>query len=284
MENIEKCLHKIADDLTHSDNIPYFNGLFYGKTGIALFLYNYYKYTKNRKYEDFASNLLDMVVPHLLNKMIPINYPYGLCGIGAGIEYLVQNGFIGADTDDILSDYDSIVSHYLSHPILLSSLNQIFGIGKYLSFRMMKSKKKEMLKDLIENVMKLIEFQFLREPVCSSDTYLFLNMLKNHSENAEFLLDKYFSDYNQMENPRINSNSDFNIHDIIINIATGHINDKKFKEEAITLLLKNSNTDNLGFLEGKAGIGMILLSLSGKIDSNWVQLLGTVNHSGWICC
>jgi hypothetical protein len=272
MENIEKCLHEIADDLMRNGNMPYFKGLYYGKLGIAIFLYNYYRYTGNSKYEDFASGLLDEVAPLLFDKTLPINYPYGLCGIGAGIEYLVQNGYIDSDTDEILEEFDSAVSGYLSYSLQLTSLNQIFGVGEYLYFRMVQSKKREMLGKLADIVMKLIELQFMREQERSAGAYLFLNRLKDHSENAGLLLDKYFSDYNQVGNCMLKSSRNFNIHDLMTDISTGYIQDKASKEDAISLLLKNLNTDSPGFFEGKAGIGMILLFLSGNTDSNWIRL------------
>jgi len=36
----------------------------------------------------------------------PIDYKQGLTGLGSALEYLVQCGYIKADTDDILEEFD----------------------------------------------------------------------------------------------------------------------------------------------------------------------------------
>lgn len=86
-------------------------GLFHGKMGCVLFFAQYARYTHDEHYEEFANELLDEICEDI-TKDIPIGLEYGLCGIGWGIEYLVQNGFLEGDTDEILEDFDNRIMEY----------------------------------------------------------------------------------------------------------------------------------------------------------------------------
>ena len=79
--------------------------LYHGKMGIILFFAHYARYTGNNLYHDFAGELLNEVYEEI-HTGLPVNFEYGLCGIGWGIEYLMQNGFLIGDSDDILSELD----------------------------------------------------------------------------------------------------------------------------------------------------------------------------------
>ena len=80
-------------------------GLMNGKMGVVLFFFHYSRHTGNVLYEDFAGELLDEVVEGL-HADLPIRFSDGLCGIGWGIEYLIQNRFIEGDSDDVLKELD----------------------------------------------------------------------------------------------------------------------------------------------------------------------------------
>ena len=80
-------------------------GLFHGRMGIVLFFSHYARITQNKYYEDFANYLLEDIYEDI-HQDLPINIENGLCGIGWGIEYLIQQGFMEGDTDEILADID----------------------------------------------------------------------------------------------------------------------------------------------------------------------------------
>ena len=76
-------------------------GLFHGKTGVVLFFAHYARYTGIEMYDDFAEKLLEDIANNI-SKALPINMEFGLCGIGWGINYLIQNGFMKGDPNEIL--------------------------------------------------------------------------------------------------------------------------------------------------------------------------------------
>lgn len=80
-------------------------GLFHGRMGIILFFAHYARATQCKHYEDIAGCLLDELYEEI-HENLPVNLENGLCGIGWGIEYLVQQGFMEGDTDEILADID----------------------------------------------------------------------------------------------------------------------------------------------------------------------------------
>ena len=64
----------------------------------------------------------------------PVNYKHGLAGIGATIEYLVQEGYVEADTDDIPEDVDDRL--FSCNDLSYLSMEEIFGIGYYAIWRL----------------------------------------------------------------------------------------------------------------------------------------------------
>jgi len=81
-------------------------GLLHGKIGIALFFYNYSKFTDNTVYSDYADDLLDDIWNSLHNRL-PDTFESGLTGIAWGIEYLIQNNFVLGNSNEICEEIDN---------------------------------------------------------------------------------------------------------------------------------------------------------------------------------
>ena len=133
---IEDWLQRIANVLLLNASFLDNPGLLNGKMGIAIFFYNYSRFTKNKIYEDFAGELVDEIYEEI-NTSTPVNFENGLTGIGWGIEYLVKNGFVQADTDKALSEIDNYVSRsMMSHVITSENGNDLSGYGFYYPSRL----------------------------------------------------------------------------------------------------------------------------------------------------
>ena len=99
-------LHRIARHLILNAGYCKDLGLFHGKMGIILFFAHYARYAQNKIYNDFADQLLKEIYAEIHTET-PINLKNGLCGIGWGIEYLLQMKFLEGDSNKILADLDA---------------------------------------------------------------------------------------------------------------------------------------------------------------------------------
>ena len=86
-------------------------GLLYGKMGISLFFYEYGRYKEEAVYGDFAGELLDDIWEKI-HKRVPIAFDSGLTGISWGIEYLIQNGFVEGNSNEICPEIDRYIMNY----------------------------------------------------------------------------------------------------------------------------------------------------------------------------
>ena len=111
-------------------------GLTNGKMGIVIALFHYGRLYGEQSCEEIAGELLDEVCEHLDYSM-PISFGDGLCGIGWGIEYLVQHRYVEGDTDETLKEIDLCVARCI-HVYGISGLSLqsgIVGLGRYMLIR-----------------------------------------------------------------------------------------------------------------------------------------------------
>lgn len=84
-------------------------GLWYGKTGYMVWLSLYSAYSGETKWDDLASQLWEEVYKHMEQKRLPVNFCYGLCGIGWALLYLKAQGLLEDDIDEELKLVDQTV-------------------------------------------------------------------------------------------------------------------------------------------------------------------------------
>lgn len=162
----DKLLSRIANHLIINASFLNNLGLYHGKMGIVLFFAHYARYTENSLYEDFAGELLSEIYEEILDGL-PVDLENGLCGIGWGVLYLLQNGFMEGDPDDILDDIDKkVMERNLCRITDLSLENGLEGIccyvNKRLDLRVYSLKKKPFdllyISDLENAIQKLKKF------------------------------------------------------------------------------------------------------------------------------
>lgn len=111
-------------------------GLFNGKMGLMIFLFHYARHSNRNLYEDFAMELFEEICRDI-SIYTPIGLKNGLCGIGWGILYLSQNGFIEDNINEILEEIDERIMEYDLSRIKDMSLERGFsGMALYLSERL----------------------------------------------------------------------------------------------------------------------------------------------------
>lgn len=110
-------------------------GLLNGKMGVAICFFHLAKESNNKVYTNYANQLIDEICEEI-NNTPTIDFINGLAGIGFGIEFLVQNSFIYADTDEVLAEIDDILELKSKN---ITSLKDIIGIGLYFLWRLKKT-------------------------------------------------------------------------------------------------------------------------------------------------
>lgn len=297
MENIKTFLSQIVDSFYREKKIPYFPGLYRGKIGIATFLCHYARWSQQEIYNNFAFDLIEEAQRQMKGKN-PVNYPYGLSGMGTGIAYTVQNNYFDANPDEILEDFDNILFKHMSTFIDLSSFKQTIGIGKYLAIRIKDSEKRDKIKEMIEKVVLLTELQLSRTPYCFPHTLDLLYNLRDISEKARklfwenmMLFDSYyikddpwgwfnffyktralFPEKYTKVNEAIMSNRLFQTEAERIrwHIVTGKEVDSIMVQVAIQQAEVKRDT---GLLTGLSGLGLSLLCMLDKNHLTWLELI-----------
>lgn len=99
----EKLLNHLV---LHANDKPSAIGLLHGKMGIAIALAHYARVRGQHKLEYVADFLIEDILCRL-SKATSIDFSSGLSGIGWGIEYLIQQGYMKGCGADILAEIDA---------------------------------------------------------------------------------------------------------------------------------------------------------------------------------
>lgn len=97
----QKLLHHL---ILHSNDIPDI-GLFDGQMGIALVVVRYARLRQLPVVETVGDYLVEKIQGNL-TKTAPLDFSNGLSGVGWGIEYLIQNGYMEGCGTDICEEID----------------------------------------------------------------------------------------------------------------------------------------------------------------------------------
>lgn len=127
-QNNQHIINTLLLNSSFIDNL----GLMHGKMGISIFFFLLARKTNIKIYEDYAGELIDEIYDEITADT-PVDFENGLAGIGWGIEYLVQNGFIEADTDEVLEEFDNLIFNELvsSNIQNTDSIDKLIGLGLY---------------------------------------------------------------------------------------------------------------------------------------------------------
>ncbi|MDM8206684.1 hypothetical protein QUW17_02125 [Bacteroides gallinaceum] len=98
----QKMLHHL---ILHSHDVPTAWGLFDGMTGIMLVLVHYARIHKMPVIEYVSDYLMEQITSNL-TKTDSIYLGHGMAGIGWGIEYLIQNGYMKGCSAELMREID----------------------------------------------------------------------------------------------------------------------------------------------------------------------------------
>lgn len=139
-------------------------GLMHGKMGISICFFHLARQTGNQIYEDYAGELIDEIYEEITANT-PVDFENGLAGIGWGIEYLVQNKFIEADTDKILEEFDEKLLHEFTFHFndSINLLHGLAGFIVYFAMRLCNISEGRTTPQLIIDTFKILLSEFLKQ-------------------------------------------------------------------------------------------------------------------------
>ena len=184
LENSNDVLQNIAVRV-ETELIPDI-GIWKGRMGVVIFLFHYARFSENDLYKELAEKLLTDTLNDI-RKDTHYEFATGLSGIGWGIEYLSQHGFIEGNTNEILSDFDKRIMEV--DPARIVDLNKDYGFGGivlYLLARLYSIEKEEKEnpfdKDYLSSVYKRICLIIEQKDVTCDSIGILLEFLDYYKE------------------------------------------------------------------------------------------------------
>jgi hypothetical protein len=222
-------------------------GLYHGKTGIAVFFFHYANHTKETKYEDLACELIEEIVPQL-SENYSVDYENGLTGIAAGIEYLVRENLVDADTDDLFASMDKAFLDLIGGNFL--SGQNIVDIGKYFLARYHhpETSEKGLLQRALSQMIILIHRYSKINPKCHPEMAF---LLKNSNSALQI-------SYSQPVASKKNCHCEL---------------DPQPPFQPASFHILHPSDFPLGLSDGYAGLGLSILSQLDARHASWESLL-----------
>ncbi|MCD8178779.1 MAG: hypothetical protein LUE98_15750 [Tannerellaceae bacterium] len=176
----DQVLQQIANVLSLTYSKVTSPGLMTGKMGLALFFYEYSRYTGNQYYETLGDELVDIILEK--NNLPGLDLNIGITGICLGVEYLIEKGFVSGEPAEVLSDYDDLIFKNIADAkwFLSKADDSFFSSGLYFLIRCKDMHRKEQLaaiEQLLNSCKTLLEEEYCRTLVLYNSMLYFLNKL-----------------------------------------------------------------------------------------------------------
>lgn len=126
VDSVPDILDSIVERITEQPASDLSIGINDGRMGLVIFLFHCARFTQNKAYEAKAETMLTGLLEDI-KADTHYGFSTGLSGIGWGIEYLHQQGFVEGDTNDILEDFDKKIMEI--DPLRIQNINQGYGLG-----------------------------------------------------------------------------------------------------------------------------------------------------------
>lgn len=155
-------IHKLTDNLLLSRYQVDSSGLYNGKVGIALGLFEAASYLHEDSIENEAFNLLQ---ESLLSNNKDVSFENGLSGIGSVFLYLIENQFIDADFEEIFKEHcEEIIKRFENidkqPDFLLSSMKVIYFLTDLSKTRPNDKRIDEIIEKIFRGLELYLSIQF----------------------------------------------------------------------------------------------------------------------------
>jgi len=279
-----KTLDKIVQTLIINGTITEQPGLYYGKTGIAVFFFHFSRQTGNGLFHEIAIELIDEIQKQLTFNLSS-RYDIGLPGIGVGFEYFLQNGFIETENSDFFDDFDERMNRIvMNEPFSdLSIEGGLSGCGRYFIYRLQgKGKKNNLLHKSLKHISNKISQKIEKNDVLENeqpDVFRFLHDMVSIPEYAEKNEKLLFMcrEWKCIQNPNFQK-----IFPLMGNVQRLYAFQNYFnmdlteeidKEWEKWKVSENKALIDIGLMNGWASEGMLYLTTFNNLGISWLNLI-----------
>jgi len=229
-------------------------GLKGGRVGVILFYFYYYRFTKNKSYEDKAFDSLKQVLSKIIadldyikrfSSKLPVNNNIiGLVEMGNTLLFLIEKEFVAVDFHDFFDDLDQLVLQRLNVPIAIDFSHEtgLIGLCRYALHRPIKA---ESIKLTVNQLIKGFEKKlydidpvFLFPSEVLQDVKLFLSEVGKPEEITA--LRQHIEDF---ENNRTILQSRCPVYTVMQQLREAEICGDKKKIKGILTIVANESPD-----------------------------------------
>jgi hypothetical protein len=279
-----KPLEQIVYTLIINGTLTEQPGLWYGKTGIAVFFFHHARYTGNELFMDYAMDLMEEIQKQI-TVTVSVRYDAGLAGIGVVCEYVLQNGCLEAEDNDIFEEFDARMyraAMYEPYPDL-SLQEGLSGWGRYFIYRLCGDGQKngklhEALRHIAEKMAQKVAQNAVPENE-QPDVYRFFYDLTALPEYA-YQYGKSFHrcrEWNCIRRPDVQK-----LFPSMGNLQRLYVCQKYFNMDVAEEIgqewkkweeANNSALPGMGLVNGWAAMGLLYLTSFHRQDASWINLL-----------
>lgn len=218
----EVTIQKIADYLILNTSSVKSSGLYNGKAGVALALFEAARFLQNGEIENKA---FDLFQESLVRPANDYSFENGLSGIGYTLIYLITNKFIDADFNEIFKEQSEKIINYLENidkqpDKLLSSLKIIYFLSALKSVHYEDIRLNQIMEKIFQGTELYLSLQFFdwkniyyvnrkADVLKTYETYLKLIDFYGYPNFSNYLMDSYAELY---RNGRIASSLSIGYH------------------------------------------------------------------------
>ena len=279
-----KSIETIVQTLIINGSLTEQPGLFYGKTGIAVFFFHYARHTGNALFNEYAMNLIDEL-QNQITSTTSIQYDIGLAGIGVCFDYFLQNRFIEAEDNDFFEMYDDRLYRAVLYEtdFDLNLERGLTGLGRYFinrlrGFGQKDSKLHKSMIHIAHDISRQIKKKNIPENE-KPDVYRFFYDLVTLPEYAEKYTHPFqlCKEWDCIRKPDIQ-----NLFPYMNNLQRLYACQNYFSLDLTGEIEKEwekwqkgnySSITNMGLLNGWATEGMLYLTFFHNLDKSWFNLL-----------
>jgi lantibiotic modifying enzyme len=128
-------------------------GMVGGKSGVAMFLFEYYKFFDEERAAELGLKLLYECMQDIEDGNIYFNYSTGIAGLGYVLEYLSESKVLDIDIAEILDNFNEYLKNRMLHCLEEGNYDLLHG-GLGVASYFMKRQKKEIV---LEFILKLLD-------------------------------------------------------------------------------------------------------------------------------